>query len=104
MTSSHERIFDRFTMPAKMVLRSAAIAAVSMNHLILGTEHILNGLVQGCDRAAILLASFGVTHDEVDESILQLFGTGDIPVARSQLDLSNNAKELLAHAISESRR
>jgi ATP-dependent Clp protease ATP-binding subunit ClpC len=65
-----DAVFERFTDPARRVLVLAQEEARELNHRVIGTEHIVVGLVlQGQGVAAQALASLGISPEAVREAV-----------------------------------
>jgi ATP-dependent Clp protease ATP-binding subunit ClpC len=93
-----------FTERGKKVVQLAHREALSMGHDVIGTEHVLLGLlVEGEGVAAQVLHAFGVELDEVRRRIEDVVGRG-IPKNRPvDLPLSPRGKRVLDLAMREAR-
>lgn len=93
-----------FTERGKKVVQLAHREALSMGHDVIGTEHVLLGLlVEGEGVAAQALHAFGVELDEVRRRIEDVVGRG-IPKNRPvDLPLSPRGKRVLDLAMREAR-
>jgi len=95
--------FDSFTERAKRVLDISAEEARAMGHELVGTEHILLGLVQeGTGVAARVLRALNVDPDRVREEIIRIVGRGQ-PLNVTRLGLTPRGKRVLDLAFQESR-
>jgi len=95
--------FDSFTERAKRVLDISAEEARAMGHELVGTEHILLGLVQeGTGVAARVLRALNVDPDRVREEIIRIVGRGQ-PLNITRLGLTPRGKRVLDLAFQESR-
>lgn len=69
--------FDSFTERAKRVLDISAEEARALGHELVGTEHILLGLVrEGTGVAAKVLSALNVQADRIREEVVRLVGRG----------------------------
>ncbi len=93
-----------FTERGKKVVQLAHREALRMGHDVIGTEHILLGLlVEGEGVAAQVLNSLGVNFLEVRRQIEELVGKGQPILKPIDLPLSPRAKRVLDLAIKEAR-
>lgn len=93
----------RFTEKAVNVLQLAKEEARSMGSNVLGTEHLLLGLVgEGDGIAAKALLGVGVQPDKVREQIENLIGTGE--PYEGEVGLTPRVKRILELANEEARR
>jgi len=68
-------VFERFTERARNVVVYAQDEARSLRHNYIGTEHLLLGLLREEEGlAARLLASLGVTLEDVREQVGRIVG------------------------------
>jgi ATP-dependent Clp protease ATP-binding subunit ClpC len=94
-------VFERFTERARQVVVLAQDEAHDLRHNYIGTEHILLGLLREEEGvAARVLASLGVTHDEVRAQVARIVGEGD-EVASGQVPFTPRAKKVLELALRE---
>ena len=85
-----------FTERARRVIQLAHREALRLGHDIIGTEHILLGLlVEGDGVAAHVLTSLGIDLDEVRRRVEQLVGKGQPKEKPVDLPLSPRAKRVL---------
>lgn len=77
-------MFERFTDQARLVLTNAREDAAALHHDVLGTEHLLLGMLRPADSGpAVLLAEAGVGYDAAKAAILAILHTpADTPAAR----------------------
>lgn len=95
--------FDSFTERAKKVLDISAEEARTLGHELVGTEHILLGLVQeGTGVAARVLRSLNVQADRLREEVVRIVGRGQ-PLHVTRLGLTPRGKRVLDLAFQESR-
>jgi ATP-dependent Clp protease ATP-binding subunit ClpC len=95
--------FDSFTERAKKVLDISAEEARSLGHELVGTEHILLGLVrEGSGVAARVLESLGVDADRVREEVVKIVGKAQ-PLQVTRIGLTPRGKRVLDLAFQESR-
>ncbi len=93
-----------FTERGKKVVQLAHREALRMGHDVIGTEHILLGLlVEGEGVAAQVLNSLGVNFQEVRQQTEELVGKGQPILKPIDLPLSPRAKRVLDLAIKEAR-
>ncbi|MFP4481773.1 MAG: ATP-dependent Clp protease ATP-binding subunit [Thermovirgaceae bacterium] len=93
-----------FTERGKKVIQLAHKEALRLGHDVIGTEHILLGLVaEGEGVAAQVLAAFGVGAEEVTQRVEQIVGRGETKSKPVDLPLSPRAKRVLDLAMREAR-
>ena len=96
--------FDKFTDRAREVLTQAQNEAQRFNHVHIGTEHLLLGLLRVEDGlAARVLWELGVELPRVRTAVEFILQRGDRPVA-GEVGLTPAAKRVIELAIDESRR
>jgi hypothetical protein len=96
--------FDKFTDRAREVLTQAQDEAQRFNHIHIGTEHLLLGLLRVEDGlAARVLRELGVELPRVRTAVEFIMQRGDRPVA-GEVGLTPAAKRVIELAIDESRR
>ena len=96
-------MFERFTERARqvVVLAQDEARAPALRHNYIGTEHILLGLLREEEGlAARVLASFGVTAEEVRAQVVRVVGRGD-EVVTGQIPFTPRAKKVLELALRE---
>jgi len=98
-------MWQRFTNPATRVIHFAQEEAKRLGMNVVGTEHILLGLVrEGEGVAARVLERLGVSLGRVRSELSRQVGTPDTHVAGStRLTLSPKAKKALEYALQEAR-
>lgn len=97
-------MFGRFTERAQKVLRLSQEEAYNLNHPVVGTEHLLLGLLrEGSGVAAKALQNLGVDFSRVREEVVKLIGRGE-EKPRGEIGLSPRAKKVLELANDEARR
>jgi len=95
---------ERFTQRARRVLSLAYNEAEQMHHPVIGTEHLLLGLVaEEGGVAGRVLREMGFEAQRVREIILRLVGEGRAP-AGQKLELSSDTEKALELAMDEARR
>mgnify|MGYP000858032353 CR=1 FL=1 len=95
--------FDRFTDKAKRVLAGAQQEARVMGHDVIGTEHILLGLMLVEDGGASrVLNNAGMELEEVKERIEEIIPTGE-GAGIAQLPMTARVKTILSLAFEEAR-
>ena len=93
-----------FTERGKKVVQLAHKEALRLGHDVIGTEHILLGLVaEGEGVAAQVLAAFGVGAEEITQRVEQIVGRGEPKNKPVDLPLSPRAKRVLDLAMREAR-
>ena len=86
--------FNRFTQRAKTAIDLGVESAKSFGHKIVGTEHLLLGLLKENDGiAAKVLNRLGVTEDILENKIIEIEGKNDINT--SDVTLSPRSKQIL---------
>jgi hypothetical protein len=95
-------VFERFTERARQVVVLAQDEARALSHNYLGTEHILLGLLREEEDgvAARVLASVGITHEEVRAQVIGIVGQGD-EITTGQIPFTPHAKKVLDLALRE---
>lgn len=94
---------DRFTDKAKRVLATAQEEARSMGHEVIGTEHILLGLLSVSDGGASrAMTSMGLSLDAVKERIEDII-PGGAPIQLEQIPMTARVKTVLTLAFEEAR-
>jgi ATP-dependent Clp protease ATP-binding subunit ClpA len=96
-------VFERFTQPAREVVRVAQDEAHLMHHAHVGTEHLLVGIAHGEEDAAVLLHRIGLTGDRARGEVVRLVGMGDHP-AGGALPFTPAATDALELALGEAMR
>ena len=94
-------MFERFTERARQVIVLAQAEARALKHNYIGTEHLLLGLLREEEGlAARVLASFGITLDEVRAEVTRIIGQGD-EVEAGQIPFTPRAKKILELSLRE---
>jgi ATP-dependent Clp protease ATP-binding subunit ClpC len=96
-------VFDRFTAPAREVVRVAQAEAQLMHHAHVGTEHMLVGLARGEEDAAVLLHRVGLTGERARAEVVRLVGMGD-HAPGGELPFTPAARDALEQALGEAMR
>lgn len=95
-------MFGRFTQRVQKVLLLAQEEAKSFNHNVIGTEHILLGLVrEGAGIAAKVLISMGVDLNRIRMEIEKLIGRGNAQLVSQSISYTPRAKKVIELAIEE---
>jgi ATP-dependent Clp protease ATP-binding subunit ClpA len=78
-------MFERFTEPARHVVRQSQQEAADLGHRYLGTEHLLLGLLDpDSGTTADILGAAGLTRDGVRAEVARLVGpTGSRPLGEA---------------------
>lgn len=82
-----------YTENAKKALAYAQEEALKMNHRIIGTEHVLLGLMHTEGIASNVLSHLGIEYDKTKELIVGMVGEGQTPIEASQLDYTPRVKK-----------
>lgn len=97
-------MFGRFTERAQRVIVLSQEEARRLGHNVVGTEHILLGLIaEGEDVAARSLLSLGISIDQVRKEVERLIGRGGQPT-EGQIGFTPRSKRVLELAFDEARR
>lgn len=97
-------MFGKFTERAQKVIILAQDEAKRLNHNLIGTEHILLGLVrEGSGIAAKTLLSLDVDLNKIRNRIEEMIGRGE-PMAKGFIGYTPRAKKVLELAYDEARR
>lgn len=97
-------MFGRFTERAQRVIVLSQEEARRLGHNVVGTEHILLGLIaEGEDVAARSLLSLGISIDQVRGEIERMIGRGGKP-SEGQIGFTPRSKRVLELAFDEARR
>src|SRR5690554_3104336 len=96
-------MFERFTERARKVVLHAQKEATQLKHNIVGTEHLLLGLIrEGKDVADRALEALGISLDKVREEVVKIIGIGDQPFL-GEVPFTPRAKRVLELATDEAR-
>ncbi|HHV62939.1 MAG TPA: ATP-dependent Clp protease ATP-binding subunit [Firmicutes bacterium] len=97
-------MFGGLTERAQRVLQLSQEEARRLGHDVVGTEHILLGLVaEGQGVAARALQNLGISLENVRSQVEKLIGTGE-PTRANVIALTPRAKRVLELAMDEARR
>lgn len=97
-------MFGRFTERAQRVIVLSQEEARRLGHGVVGTEHLLLGLIaEGSDVAARSLLSMGISIDQVRDEIERMIGGGGQPT-QEQIGFTPRSKRVLELAFDEARR
>ncbi|GAB4487828.1 MAG: ATP-dependent Clp protease ATP-binding subunit [Anaerolineales bacterium] len=95
---------ERFTQRARRVLSLAHAEAERAHHPLIGTEHLLIGLIEEEGGVAgRVLREMGFEPDRVREIVFRLTGEGKNPPGE-KIELSNDTQQVLEYAVDEARR
>ena len=95
-------MFERFTERARQVVVLAQEEARTLGHDWLGTEHILLGLVREREGlASRVLASLGVTLEQVRAHVVRAVGSREGEHLPGQIPFTPEAKKVLERALRE---
>jgi len=84
--------------PARQALALAQEEARALNHIYVGTEHILLGLLRGEDGVAVTaLASLGISYDRVRTAVVSMIGRG-VESTTGELPLTGPAEAVVERA------
>lgn len=96
-------MFERFTERARKVVYLAQQEAARLGHNVVGTEHLLLGLVaEGQGIAAKALESINIDLDKIRQEIERIIGVGESGQAL-EIPFTPRAKRVLELAIDEGR-
>jgi ATP-dependent Clp protease ATP-binding subunit ClpC len=94
-------VFERFTDGARQVVVLAQDEARALRHNYIGTEHILLGLLREEEGvAARVLATLGVTAEEVRAQVVRIIGEGD-EVVNGQIPFTPRSKKAVQLSLRE---
>jgi len=97
-------MFERFTDRARKVMALANQEAQRFNHDVIGTEHILLGLVkEGSGVGATVLKNFDVDIKKLRLEVEKHVKSGPDMVTMGKLPQSPRAKKVIEYAIEEAR-
>jgi ATP-dependent Clp protease ATP-binding subunit ClpC len=97
-------MYERFTERARKVMQLANQAAQRINHLYIGTEHILLGLIEEeSGVAANVLKNLGVDLRKMRLEVEKLVIGGPDEVTFGKLPQTPRAKNVIQYAMEESR-
>lgn len=96
-------MFGRFTDRAQKVIVLSQEEARRLGHNVVGTEHILLGLIaEGEGVAAKALTAAGISIDRVRSEVERVIGKGDM-INQGQIGFTPRSKRVLELAIDEAR-
>ncbi|HHZ20013.1 MAG TPA: ATP-dependent Clp protease ATP-binding subunit [Firmicutes bacterium] len=96
-------MFERFTERARRVVFLSQQEAARLRHNVVGTEHLLLGLIaEGEGVAAKALENLGISLDRVRNEIERIIGTGDA-MPLMEIPFTPRAKRVLELALDEGR-
>src|SRR5207237_10753572 len=87
----------------RAVVVGAEREARALNHGFIGTEHLMLALVEPetVGRAADLLASYGLDHDELKDAVCEIVGPGEDDVPASTIPFTPRSKKVLELSLRE---
>lgn len=95
-------VFERFTERARRVVINAREESWTLGHSYVGTEHLLIGLLRDRDLpAGRILASLGITPNEVRRKARDTVGEGKANTHEQNLPFTPPAKQALQRAFQE---
>ena len=96
-------MFERFTERARKVVFHAQKEAKQLKHNIVGTEHLLLGLIQeGEGVAGRALEELGISLEKVREEVIKIIGVGDQSYL-GEVPFTPRAKRVLELAVEDAR-
>ena len=81
-----------FTENAQVALSYAQKEAIDMGHNVIGTEHVLLGLIQAEGIARTVLNKLGIEYDKIRQSIIGMVGQSAVKPDPSRLDYTPRVK------------
>ncbi len=95
---------ERFTQRARRVLSLAHVEAERAHLPLIGTEHLLVGLIEEDGGVAgRVLREMGMEVERVRDLVRRLTGEGKNPPGE-RIELSNDTQQVLEYAVDEARR
>jgi len=99
-----DEMFERFSDPAKQVIVLAQEEARSLDHVYVGTEHLLLGLITvGEGLAAQVLTELGITAPAVRDLVVEIIGRGKGGANVGSIPFTPRAKNTVEYAWGEAR-
>lgn len=96
-------MFERFTERARKVVYLAQQEAARLGHNVVGTEHLLLGLVvEGEGVAAKALEVLDISLDRIQQEVEKIIGSGE-PNPFGEIPFTPRAKRVLELAVDEGR-
>ncbi|MET9272226.1 Clp protease N-terminal domain-containing protein [Kribbella sp. NPDC003557] len=97
-------MYEQFSEPARHVIVLAQEEARSLDHVYVGTEHLLLGLItSGQGVAAHVLADLGITAPAVRDLVVEIIGRGRSGAAAGTIPFTPRAKSTFEFAWGEAR-
>ena len=97
-------MYERFTARARRAMQLANQEAQRFNHLYVGTEDILLGIVaEGSGAAIHVLTNLGVDQQEIIREVERIGIVGDSAEPAAQLSQTPRAKKVIECAMEEAR-
>src|SRR5690554_5254119 len=96
-------MFERFTERARRVVLHAQKETVQLKHNVVGTEHLLLGLIKEAEGvAARALGTLGIDLNKIRAEVIKIIGTGD-QMLLGEAPFTPRAKRVLELAMDEAR-
>jgi ATP-dependent Clp protease ATP-binding subunit ClpA len=97
-------MYERFSEHVRKVMALANIKAQRLNHVFIGTEHILLVLIkEGASTGAKALINLGIDLGELLTEVEEMLERGPYIVEAGKLPQTPHSKEVISYAIEESR-
>lgn len=97
-------LWQRFTHRARRSILMAHDEASRMRHHLIGTEHLLLGLIRlGEGSATVILGDLGVDAGELREDVMRVTPRGDEEKPSSEISFTGEAQRVLQIAYGEAR-
>jgi hypothetical protein len=97
-------MYEQFSEPARQVIVLAQEEARSLDHVYVGTEHLLLGLIGvGHGVASRVLADVGITAPAVRDLVVEIIGRGRSGAAAGAIPFTPRAKSTFEFAWGEAR-
>ncbi|MGZ0146157.1 Clp protease N-terminal domain-containing protein [Kribbella sp. WER1] len=98
------RMYEQFSQEARQVIVLAQEEARGLDHVYVGTEHLLLGvIVQGSAVASKVLADLGITAPAVRDLVLEIIGRGKSGAGTAAIPFTPRAKGTFEFAWGEAR-
>lgn len=93
--------YNKLTERAQMVILEAENESEKFKHGYVGTEHILLGILKEEGYSAKLLEEYGITVENVRDTVQRYLGYGDIRIIQDDILLTPRTKRLLDESLVE---
>jgi hypothetical protein len=101
---SGDPMYEQFSEPARQVIVLAQEEARGLDHVYVGTEHLLLGLITlGQGVASRVLADLGITAPAVRDLVVEIIGRGRSGAAAGTIPFTPRAKSTFEFAWGEAR-